>query len=153
FTASWADFHGDGSVSSLERRAEYDRAVAEQERIAGELDQAEDHYAKALARLETLQETIQQKDTRLQDARSQATTNADRIALQQRSLRTQEAEKNRGKQYHVRMEKEVSKASAALDEASKHYDATLSASHQGDEDSTGVQAATEAQQTEEQEAS
>jgi len=153
FTASWADFHGDGSVSSLERRAEYDRAVAEQERIAGELDQAEDHYAKALARLETLQETIQQKDTRLQDARSQATTLAERIALQQRSLKKQQAEQNRRKQQHARLEEEVSKASAALDEASERYDATHAASHLADEDSTGVQAATEAQQIAEQEAS
>src|SRR5699024_8072291 len=122
FTAARADFHGDGSVSYLERRAEYDRAVAEQERVAGDLDQAEDHYAKSMARLATLQEAIEQKDTRLQDARSQATTLAERMALQQRSLKKQQAEKNRRKHRHARLEEEVSKASAALDEASERYD-------------------------------
>src|SRR5699024_6092701 len=50
FTASWVDFHGDGSVSSLERRAEYDKAVSEQERIAAELNQAEEHHTSTSAR-------------------------------------------------------------------------------------------------------
>src|SRR5699024_5059487 len=33
-SSSWLDFHGDGSTSSLERRAEYDRAVAERQRFS-----------------------------------------------------------------------------------------------------------------------
>src|SRR5699024_5037346 len=82
FTASWVDFHGDGSVSSLERRAEYDKAVSEQERIAAELNQAEEHHTRASDRLASLQQAIQQKDTRLQNARSHATTLGERIALQ-----------------------------------------------------------------------
>src|SRR5699024_12525357 len=83
--------------------------------------------------LESLQQAIQQKDTRLQNARSHATTLGERIALQQRSLDKQQAEQNRRKQQQARLEEEVSKAKAALEEANERYDVTQAASHLADE--------------------
>src|SRR5699024_12017262 len=51
-TSSWLDFHGDGSTSSLERRAEYDRAVEEVQRFSAALEQAAKDHATVVARSE-----------------------------------------------------------------------------------------------------
>ncbi len=152
FTAAWADFHGNGSVSSLERRAEYDQAVQQREHLTTALEQAEAEFIEVSAKLQSQQQKLQQYESELQSVRSKATTLDERTALQQRNLDRQQAEQDRRQQQQATLREQINSARDALTKAQERYDATQAASHLADENSSGVQAATEAQQQAEQEA-
>lgn len=151
-TSSWLDFHGDGSISSLERRAEYDRAVEEAERFSEALDQAESNHTTVAAEQHEAETAAREKEPELQELRSRVATLRERIALQKKTLEQQYAAQKRHDTRLEKLQEDVETARVALEQATERYDATEAASTFADDNSTGVEAATEAQQQAEQEA-
>ena len=151
-TSSWLDFHGDGSTSSLERRAEYDRAVEEVQRFSAALDQAAKDHATVVAEQHEAETAVRALEPELQEYRSRVATLRERIALQKKTLEQQYAAQKRHETRLEKLQEDVEKARTALDLATERYDATEAASMFTDDSSTGVEAATEAQQQAEQEA-
>ena len=151
-TSSWLDFHGDGSTSSLERRAEYDRAVEEVQRFSAALDQAAKDHATVVAEQHEAETAVRALEPELQEYRSRVATLRERIALQKKTLEQQYAAQKRHETRLEKLQEDVEKARTALDLATERYDATEAASMFTDDSSSIVEAATEAQQQAEQEA-
>src|SRR5699024_1246170 len=151
-TSSWLDFHGDGSISSLERRAEYDQAIDDVARLSEELEQAKTTHATVMAEHLEAETVLRDNEPQLQEDRWRVVTLQERIALQKKTLEQQYAAQKR---HDVRLEKlqaDVERARVVLEEARESYYATEAVSNFADDNSTGVEAATEAQQQAEQEA-
>ena len=151
-TSSWLDFHGDGSTSSLERRAEYDRAVEEVQRFSAALDQAAKDHATVVAEQHEAETAVRALEPELQEYRSRVATLRERIALQKKTLEQQYAAQKRHETRLEKLQEDVEKARTALELATERYDATEAASMFTDDSSSRVEAATEAQQQAEQEA-
>lgn len=152
FTAAWMIFHGEGATSSLERRAEYDRAIETADDLSVELQQAEAHLSTATEQSQNAEAAVQEKEPELQEHRSKVATLRERIAGQKKTLEQQYAAQERHDAQRAKLEHDVEKAKLALDQATERYDATVAAADLGEDSSTGVEAATTAQQEAEQEA-
>src|SRR5699024_6911242 len=151
-TSFWLDFHGDGSISSLERRAEYDRAVEEVQHFSDALDQALSNNTTVTAQQQEAETVVREKEPELQEHHSRVATLRERIALQKKTLQQQYTAQKRHDARLEKLQDDVEKSRVALEQATERFDATEAASTFADNDSTGVEAATEAQQQAEQEA-
>ena len=151
-SAASMDFHGDGSVSSLERRAEYDRAVEETHRLSDELEQAETQYRNVAEKLRSAETAVQEKEPELQAIRSSIATLRERIDLQKKTLEQQYAAQKRHEAQRVKLQEDVERAQIAVAEATERYDATEAASNFAEDSALGLEAATAEQQEAEQEA-
>lgn len=151
-SASWADFRGDGSVSSLERRAEYDQALEEVRRLSGEVEEADSQHAQALEKHQEAQRTVDETDPELQKLRSKVATLRERIAVQKKTLDKEYAAQARYESQRTKLQDDIDKARVALNEATDRFDATQAASNFAEDSSTGVEAAAQAQNDAEQQA-
>lgn len=151
-SASWADFHGDGSVSSLERRAEYDQALEEARRLSAEVEEADSQHVQALEKHQEAQRTVDETGPELQKLRSKVATLRERIAVQKKTLDKEYAAQKRYESQRTKLQDDIDKARVTLNEATDRFEATQAASNFAENSSTGVEAAAQAQNDAEQQA-
>ncbi|WP_022871627.1 chromosome segregation protein SMC [Yaniella halotolerans] len=151
-SASCIDFHGDGSVSTLERRAEYDLAVEEVNRMTAVVEESVVEQTEAFQSYQDAQRTVDDANAEIQALRSKVATFRERIAVQKKTLEKQHAAQEQYETQRVKLHEDIEKARNALTEAMDHFEAVQAASNFAAESSTGVETATQAQNDAEQEA-
>src|SRR5699024_4331624 len=151
-TSQWMDYRGAGGASSLERRAQYDRAVTALEALSTTAEAAERAHAEAKKTYEQARHTIEQHEAKVQSVQSRVTTLRERVAVQKRHLEQQTAAQQRKQKQHQQLCSDLEQVRKEFDQAQEHFDALQAASALTETDANSTEEAAEAQQNTEQQA-
>ena len=152
-TPQWLEVRGEGGISSLERRAAYDKAVVQFEELEAAIETAQGTFEEALDAHEKTRKSVQECEAELQSKQSEVTTLRERIAVQQRNLQQQTAAQQRSEKQRAKLLADLEQARTAYEQAQERFDALQAAASLDSGTALSADQAAEAQQTSEQAAS
>ncbi|GAA4119697.1 chromosome segregation protein SMC [Enteractinococcus coprophilus] len=151
-TRHWVEVRGDGTTSSLEQRAAYDRAVADADHVANTLEQARLEVQAAAQRHEALIQARQKYASAIQQLQAQGTTLRERIKLQTRTIDEQRKAQKRRAEHQEKLHRELAEARKVYEQATERFEALQAAASLVGATAGGTEEAAAAQQEVEQNA-
>ena len=152
-TPQWLEVRGEGGISSLERRAAYDKAVVQIQELEAAIETAQCGVGEATEVHEAARKSVQECDTELQAKQARVTTLRERIAVQKRNLQQQTAAQQRSEKQRAKLLADLEQARTAYEQAQERFDALQAAASLDNGSAQSADQAAEAQQASEQEAS
>jgi chromosome segregation protein len=152
-TPQWFEMRGSGNTNTLERRAEYERALSEVNRLKAELKSADTVRDQMTKVHHEARQKVKQTESQLQNLQSRVTTLRERLTVQQRNLDQQTAAQRRSADRRAKLQTDIEQAQESFHKAQERFDALRAATELVDDQAQGVEQAAEAQRSAEEEAS